>query len=313
MIKKWKARQDELASLHIKKARKGGMIAIYKLFMRYYFKSFVGPFFNFAFPILIFAILGELMDVKYMLPGIIAMVASAQGIMNMPFAIMELKKSVLLKRIGASPVKPIKFTIVIITWYLLMVTLSIMWLKLWAVILHSSEVNSLFAGLGKHNGMSLVGFIYGNILNIVVCLMIGFAVASIAKSENHAQAIGMMIYFPSTFLAGQFIAIDTIAQNEVMNWISRFMPLRYTTAIIVSSFGGENVFAMDAIMGYKFADSKDLLTMVTAGKTIAANNITSVITIYDKVDLILAQVVPYAMVLATGVLAIKKFSWSSSR
>ena len=313
MLKKWRNKQDELASLHIDKARKGGIIAIYRLFMRYYFKSFVGPFFNFVFPVLIFAILGELMNPAYMLPGIIAMVAAAQGIMNMPFAIIELKKSVLLKRIGASPVKPIKFTIVIVTWYTFMVLASVMWLMLWALILHPSEIDTLYSGLGKHHGASLIGFIYGNLLNIIVCLMIGFAIASFAKSENHAQAIGMLFYFPSTFLAGQFIAIDTIAQNEVMNWISRFMPLRYTTAIVVSSWSGENVFNFEPISGYKFTETKELLSMVTQGKTITAASISQQINIYDKVDLILAQTVPYAVIVGSGFVSIKKFSWSASR
>lgn len=61
------------------------------------------------------------------------------------------------------------------------------------------------------------GFLYGNVLNIVVSIAIGFAIASLSKSEVQVQTLGMLLYFPATFLSGQFISIDSIANSEVMN------------------------------------------------------------------------------------------------
>lgn len=84
------------------------------------------------------------------------------------------------------------------------------------VILHPKET-AMFGGLIEHGGLSLLGFVYGNLLNIVMSLSIGFLIASISKGEQQAQAIGMLIYFPSTFLSGQFIGMDVISQKEVMN------------------------------------------------------------------------------------------------
>lgn len=124
LLKKFRNKQDELAQVHVEKARAGRISSVYKLFNRYYIKSFFGPFFTFVFPVIIYAILGTIMDYKLMFAGVCAM-SGMSGLTGMPFSILELKKSVLLKRIGASPVKTSTFTVVIITYFVGMILLSI--------------------------------------------------------------------------------------------------------------------------------------------------------------------------------------------
>lgn len=75
---------------------------------------------------MLYGILGSIMDPKYLFAGMIAMSALGTGMQGMPFSILELKKSVLLKRIGASPVKPAMFTIVIVTYFTATIILSIL-------------------------------------------------------------------------------------------------------------------------------------------------------------------------------------------
>lgn len=311
MLKKLKRNKTtDFKDINISFSRKGGIWAIYKLFNRYYIKSFFGPFFTFAFPVIILAILGSLMDVTYMFPGIVSMTAMSSGITGMPFAIMELKKSVLLKRIGASPVKASKFTVVIITYFTFMIFMSILWLMLWLVILHPTKTD-MFGGLIKNNGLSFIAFIYGNVINIVLSLSIGFAIASIAKGEQQAQAIGMLIYFPSTFLAGQFISIDVISQNEVMNWISRIIPFRYTTMLVVSSWQGNNPFAIEAIYGVVPLSAEEIM------KEIASGNLNVIpwkrIVVYEEFEPIIAYIIPYTFGTFFGIYSIKKFRWSAAR
>lgn len=314
IINKWKKHHDDKAEMHLDNARRGGILAVYKLFNRYYIKSFFGPFFTFVFPVMLYGILGSIMDHKILFPGLVAMSAMSSGISGMPFSILELKKSVLMKRIGASPVKPATFTTVIITYYTFTIFISIFWLMIWALIFYQDT--SMFNSMGSTTGF--FGFFYGNILNIVVSLAIGFAVSSISKSEVQAQTIGMLIYFPSTFLSGQFVSIDMIANSEVMNWISRFIPFRYTTMIIVESWNGASYDLQNMghilsegnpfiIHNYSIMKPEIAMTLPTPSVEFKTT------LIYDKADHILGYVVPYVMLAGAGLFSIKKFSWTAAR
>lgn len=331
LIKKWSGHHDRLAELHLDKARKGGITAVYKLFNRYYIKSFFGPFFSFVFPVMLYGILGSIMDPKYLFAGMIAMSALGTGMQGMPFSILELKKSVLLKRIGASPVKPAMFTIVIVTYFTATIILSILWLMIWALIFWQDT--SIFQPMGTIVGF--FGFLYGNVLNIIVSIAIGFTIASLAKSEVQVQTFGMLLYFPSTFLSGQFISIDSIANSEVMNWISRFVPFRYTTMIIVESWSGSKTidvptasgainhiliegnpflihdYSMISTPNIDWANLKPTDLSQTLGGIAQNHNWTT--PIYDKADHILGYIIPYVMLMATGYLSLKKFTWSAGR
>ncbi len=323
IVKKYAAHHDKKADFHLEAARKGGIMAVYKLFNRYYIKSFFGPFFTFVFPVMLYGILGSIMNANLLFAGMIAMSALGTGISGMPFAILELKKSVLMKRIGASPVKPSVFTTVIITYYTLTIFISILWLMIWSLIFFQNP--EIFKPLGTVVGF--FGFLYGNILNIVVSLAVGFAISAVSKSEVQAQTFGMLIYFPSTFLSGQFVSIDSIANSEVMNWISRFIPFRYTTMLIVESWSGNqhlnfagqtidivgNPFAIHEFSTIKMPeiDWTNVDQNKTLGEVAAESKWTTVI--YDKADHICGYIVPYIMLVGAGVFSIKKFTWSAGR
>lgn len=324
LIKKYADHHNRLAEPNIEKARKGGIIAVYKLFNRYYLKSFFGPFFSFVFPVMLYGILGSIMDPKLLFAGMIAMSALGTGMQGMPFSILELKKSVLLKRIGASPVKPVMFTIVIVTYFTATIILSILWLMIWALIFWQDP--SIFKPLGTVVGF--FGFLYGNVLNIIVSIAIGFAIASLSKSEVQVQTLGMLLYFPSTFLSGQFISIDLIANSQIMNWISRFIPFRYTTMIIVESWSGSQSVPLGGgiinIVGNPFIIHEYSMIKTPSinwqdpsiyGKTLQEITMSHSWTtpIYDKADHILGYIIPYVMLAATGYLSLKKFTWSAAR
>lgn len=310
-------RLKEVNNINENVIRIGGIRAVYKIFAKYYFKSFFPAFFNFVFPVLIFAILGTIMNVNYMLPGVIAMTTMSQGLTAMPFSILELKKSVLLKRIGASPIKSSKFTIVVLTWFSFMIMLSIIWLMLWAIALHPGSINSMFSNLSHNHWLSFIGFLFGNILNIVTCLSVGLVIASISKGENQAQAIGMLLFFPSSFLTGQFVTIDVISQVEVMNWISRFIPFRYTTMMIISSWSGNNIFEFSDIVAPIMLSGDAIADLVKvkllANETIDPHTLLSNKTLYTSAEVILGFVIPPIVSFGSIFLSIKKFSWSAMR
>ena len=310
---------------------KNGFFAVFKLFNKYYLKSFFGPFFSFVFPIIILAILGSLMPIQLIFPGIVAMTSMSVGTMGMPLSILEIKQSVLLKRIGASPIKPKIFTFVIITYFLFVMILAMFWIMLWGIILNSNndKLWALFDNLSSIKGF--FGFFIGNISNIVLSLSIGFLVATIAKNPVKAQAISMMIYFPSAFLSGQFIDIGTITSSPFMNVISQLIPFRYTSMQVIASFNGENIFSYSDISFHhviQFSDlasrkyeTKDLLGAYkgmgigTIPNTIISNKGAIPLLVnrlaYKSWEVIVAFIYPLTLSLAAITLAIKKFRWST--
>ena len=310
MLKKFRKSQDKAINLHLEKARKGKLIAIYRLFNRYYVKSFFGPFFAFVFPVLIYAILGTVMDYKLMFAGVVG-ITTLTSLTSMPVSILELKKSVLMKRIGASPVKTSTFTFVIVSYFAFQNILAVLWLMLWALILYQDL--DMFNFLTTTRGF--FSFLYGTFLNILISIALGFLVASISKGEQQAQAISMLIMFVSQFLSGMFITIDAVSSNNVMNWISRFVPYRYSIMYLVSSqYKDVNPFLFKDVQGVVPLSSLEAFKMGNQAQLPGQQmTLTKNVTFYEDWETIMAYVYPWAIISISTLFAIKKFSWSSAR
>ncbi len=178
------------------------------------------------------------MEPRLVLPGMISMTTMSMGITGLPHSILELKTSVILKRIGAAPVKKGDFTSATILFFLCQLVISMFVLMAFAYLRHLDW--DLFNGLT--DPYSALGFIYGNLLNIFLSIVLGFLIASFSRTTNQANAIGMLIYFPAAFLSGQFIAMNVLITKPIMNYISYIFPFRYTTMIISVTFSGPEIF-----------------------------------------------------------------------
>lgn len=86
---------------------------------------------------------------------------------------------------------------------------------------------------------------------------------SIVSSGQHMAVIAFVIAIPSMFLSGMILSVDIISQSEVMQWLSRFDPFRYTTGNLVISatpkaqIGDlfQNLSITDQTMIFKFGGS----------------------------------------------------------
>ena len=325
-MKLFKKKKDVELTFKTSKTQVG---AVLRLFNSYFIRSFIGPFFAFVFPLLIYLILGSLMDKKLVFAGCVAMAGMGIGTTNLPVAIVELKSSILLKRIGASPVKSRTFTLVIIFYYSIVITIATFWLMLWAVILDGGF--SALESLGSVHGF--FAFFYGSTINGIFSISLGFAISSVSKSVAAAQGFGMMIYFPFTFLSGMFISPDVIAGNDIMLFISRLIPARYTTMYLSESWYGDslkvtfenNNVVRETVEGNPFLiHDYSLVTMeplkiqevissnfdstVVGTKTI--DSVENVI-MYSKIDHIIAYVYPFVSLALITVVSTMKFKWTT--
>lgn len=217
------------------------MRSTFMLINSYFWKTFYGPIMSFIFPVILLAILGNIFKVEYVYPGIIAMAFLFIGILSLPLTIMELKQSSLFKYIGSSPVNPLKFTLVVIGFYIFVSILSSFIIFFTTMIVFRHDV---FPSDGFKNGIlggiftSVVGsisFYTSSGIHLLFVIVAGLLIATFSKTPQQALTVGLVVLIPSIFLSGMIISVDIIAQSKVLNWISRLVPFRYSTGNMVIS------------------------------------------------------------------------------
>lgn len=216
-------------------ARNTSMLA---LFNSYFFKTIFGPILSLLFPPILLIIMGHILKLEYVFPGIVAFCSMLITVQIMPLGLIEMKNSTLFKYIGSSPLSSRTFIVVIILYYVFINIVSIMLLMITAMIFFKSQVFTghaagLFSGILTPTGG--ISFFIANLLHTILGLSIGIAISTFAKTPQQALAVGLLVVFPSMFLSGMVVTVDIIAQSKAMTIISYFMPFKYTTANIIIS------------------------------------------------------------------------------
>ena len=214
------------------------MRATFKLINSYFWKTIYGPIIAFIFPIMLLGILGNIMRIEYVYPGIIALTMLFLGVLALPLAIMELKGSSLFKYIGSSPVNPLKFSIVVIAYYIFISILTSFVIMFGTMTIFYKEV---FPKDGFKYGLlsgltTVIGFFSLNVsslIHLILVISVGLAVATFAKTPQQALTFAIIIIIPSMFLSGMVLTVDIIAKSKAMQWISRFIPFRYSTGNLI--------------------------------------------------------------------------------
>lgn len=98
---------------------------------------------------------------------------------------------------------------------------------------HNNYSEGIFSGLGTTAGS--LSFIFSWLLHFIFSVAIGVFMFSIMTSGQHMAILSFAIAIPSMFLSGMILSVDIIAQSDVMQWISRFDPFRYTTGNLIVS------------------------------------------------------------------------------
>ena len=212
---------------------KRGIRATWMLLNTYFWKTIHGPIMAFIFPGLLLLILGSVMNIQYVFPGIVAMAILFISVQSMSLAILEFKSSSLFKHIGASPISNKSFAISIISYFFLINICSYFLLLLLTMVFFPSTVfhDGLFSGMFTLLGS--ISFVIAIILHILLSLSIGLVITTFSRTPQESLTISLLIIIPSMFLSGMVISVDIIAKSQAMQWLSRFMPFRYTVGNMV--------------------------------------------------------------------------------
>ena len=150
--------------------------------------------------------------IDFLLPGILAFTLMNISIAGSGFNIVEYRRKGILKRLFVTPIRPSEFIAAICMARLVLCLLQLTALLGFAVFLLDINIRGSFASL-----YLLI------VLGTIIFLCIGYAVGSVAKTQQAVGAVGTLVIFPQVFLAGVFIPIEALP--EIIQPISKLLPL----------------------------------------------------------------------------------------
>lgn len=211
----------------------GKNLPLIGLMLKYYYKGFFVPFFLIAYPIIILFLQGfafSNMPIQdgvlpiHSLIGSISMVqAMSVGIFIIPQTILEFKNSVLMKRIGATNIKPIFFVASVVTIAFIFIIIAFFWTLLWSGIFFGHRFGWSTVALPTDVGPAIPFLV----ILIITSISLGMMLASIFKSTTSFIAISNVIYLPVAFLSGGFVPIEMINNTNALKYITYINPFKY--------------------------------------------------------------------------------------
>jgi ABC-2 type transport system permease protein len=152
--------------------------------------------------------------IDFLIPGIIAMSIMQLGIFSVSFGFISYKTSGALRRLQATPTRPLLFIIAqSIARIIVGVVQVALLLGLGVAVFHLHMVGS-FLAFGVASG-----------LGVIVFLAFGFCIAGWAKDENQAAPIANLVTFPMLFLSGVFFPRDGFP--VLLKTVTNYFPLTF--------------------------------------------------------------------------------------
>ena len=287
------------------------------LINEYYWKTFTGPFFTFFFPLVIISLLGWMLGYFMILSGSLSIGILSISLTSMPTAIYEFKSSSLLKRIGASPINPKIFITAVCSFYIAVMIISVIWSFLVSTVIFisywekapewASQMPSVSEMLANIN---YGGYIYSQILTIVIGASIGIMLVSIARSSVTIQSFGVIILIVSMFLSGQVFPLY-IVKNVQPLWILGYVicPFKSTACMIVESWYGKTDFLNNVLGSSIFDLTKSYIIRPTL--EVGGIKMMEKMTMVTSLEKIINIFLPFVWDIIFILVASFKFKWST--
>lgn len=173
--------------------------------------------------------------IDFLLPGVVAMAVMQMAVFSVAFVFADYKEKGILKRLLATPMKPIHFVAAnVITRLLVAVAQAAILIAVGVLLFHSHVVGSYWLVL-------LVSTLGG-----IMFLGLGFTISGIAKTVDAVPAIANIVIFPMLFLGGVFFPTDSMP-----DWLQgavQYLPLSYFSnglREVMTNGAGFSVIASD--------------------------------------------------------------------
>ena len=222
-------------------------MAIFKLLNKYFLKSIIGPFCAFALP-LFFGLIFFAIDKNQFhtaLPAIISIGILAVTLMIIPTLIIDLRKSLILKRIGSSKISINQFLFILIIYFYIWILLSILFsFTLFAIIVPIASENSNKNAWKNHDvGATIYSALILGTMGIVSSIFIG----TFCKNSMIASAIAFIVIIFSLFASGLLLPFWIIRRVEAIRGLNYFLPFNWPILMMQEAWG---VLNFDAGSGF---------------------------------------------------------------
>jgi ABC-2 type transport system permease protein len=152
--------------------------------------------------------------IEFLLPGLIALSIMQMSVFSVAFVFTQYKEKGTLKRLLATPMKPIQFVAAnTITRLIVSVAQAAIFIVMGIILFHAHIVGSYF----------LIFCIV--VLGAIMFLGLGYTISGLAKTTDSVPAIANLIVFPMLFLGGTFFPVSQMPWWLQM--VAKFLPLTF--------------------------------------------------------------------------------------
>lgn len=305
------------------------MKTLFLLINKYFWKGHTGPVYSFLVPPIIVFFIGLVIGPQWVMPGGLMIPVVMVSLLFLPQSIFEFKNSTLLKRIGVTKISPINFLFVILSYNVIIIFLSVIFMFLMSFAIFSipalDGTSNLYNVVLK-SGLKLgwidmiknvdwPSFIYSMLIYIILSASIGFFISSIARTSLFIQSLGMTIVLISFFVAPLSLPIPMVDQFSIMKYLGYLLPIKYPISLGVESFSGLGNYGefnnpLNINNSSIWNINKDFIMINPFNQN--PNDISKYnIIVFREHDKILNLIMPYLFILIFLFFGIEKFSWSN--
>lgn len=208
--------------------------------IKYFFKSKLSPIISFLLPILFMLVYyvtssnSNTNGISFFfgsLPVYITWSILPITLISLPQIIVELKNSIILRRIKNSGFTKNNFlALIFILYFLLSVFFTIVIIGLFFIFL--STMNDPDNIKNDLLNIDVGGLIYSIFFLIISSLSVGIFLSSIIKNVSYALMSGIIVMLVTTILAGQFIPLFVLAGTEAFRYLSLLSPITYGASLL---------------------------------------------------------------------------------
>ncbi len=152
--------------------------------------------------------------IDFLVPGIIAMAIMQMGVFSIVFVMVQYRNKGIMKRLLVTPMRPIEFISGQVLTRMVVSVLQVTVIISMAVLLFRIHM------IGSYLLLLLLVFLGG-----LLFISMGFAMSSLAKTEESAAPVANVIIFPMLFLSGVFFPFE--AMPVWLQHIAYYFPLRF--------------------------------------------------------------------------------------
>lgn len=292
--------------------------AILFLINTFFWKNKIGPIIVFLFPFCV-VLLCYLIDIPtkqdytaFASSNILFVPLSATPVplFTAPLLLVEIKKSILLKKIGQAHIGAFYYMVIAGTYFALLSFLSVLLCEIYWLIFMNVHIVDYF------NIQDAFSVFYAIVCLVLVSISLGLLIGTTLKNPSPIPMIGIAVLFISFILSGTIVPPGDLAKVQAIKYINLFSPLNYPLTLVNINYyywttSSHNIFMVThhfLIYGstYPFPHPKNFWEFLMDYLEPA-----TYVSFYNPWQKILCLIFPWVIVLGFNLISWKCFSWSA--